>query len=331
MRPARLWLGGMLAACASSGASVPLQVAIDFSRAVGPRTSAIPTYLDDVNPGTMGPTAALHDAVFDKVHDLNADMVRYNHWDPFSLSYPEPRPPVIVPSSNASGIPTMRLLLTDAYPAGVFNDDAHNVTTESGCKELCLQEGNCVGATWVARPLSPCNLYTSFDPKTTHPLKGCSFFQKMGNAQKNQTFWNFTEADPYVISFMEASKGHDSLISWTPLPPWLAALHARADFGTLLGQYFSRIISWYTKGGMHDEIGVFHASGHNYSWRTKKKRLSGRWAGDRAFRRAPRHWLGGRPAPPANPLRHRAVSPLLAGLAAAWPPAGHLTGRLLAA
>ena len=37
--------------------------------------------------------------------------------------------------------------------------------------------------------------------------------------------------------------------------------------GISAGEYFSRIISWYTKGGFIDELGVKHVSNHYYKWK----------------------------------------------------------------
>ena len=59
----------------------------------GVTTAAIPTYLDQVNPG-MSRASKLHDAVFARIAELGADRVRYLHWDPFPhISYPEPTAP----------------------------------------------------------------------------------------------------------------------------------------------------------------------------------------------------------------------------------------------
>ena len=37
--------------------------------------------------------------------------------------------------------------------------------------------------------------------------------------------------------------------------------------GKQAGEYFSRIISWFTKGEFTDELGVVHKGGHHYAWR----------------------------------------------------------------
>ena len=56
------------------------------------------------------------------------------------------------------------------------------------------------------------------------------------------------------------------------VPPWWfwapGADHKEfADpTGVNVGLYFSRILSWYSKGGMTDELGTYHHSGHNYTF-----------------------------------------------------------------
>jgi hypothetical protein len=145
-------------------------------------TPAIATYLDQVNP-SMAPTSAVHDAVFARVAELNASMVRYLHWDPFpAISYPAP-----------------------AAPA-------------------------CGGA-------------------------GAS--------------WNFSLIDPLVRDFMDASgcgaRPAGCVFSFSPLPAWmLDGSGPRDHSGAEAGEYFSRIVSWYTKGGFVDECGATHASSFRY-------------------------------------------------------------------
>jgi hypothetical protein len=237
------------------------EIDVDFSKLTGSASSAIPTYLDQVNPGTMAPTARTHDAVFDRIHELGADFVRYLHWDPFQLSYPEISAPVC---ANSSSAPHMQLKYTDGYATGTFTHEAINVTNEDACKAMCLLHDDCAALTWVERPYEPCNLYTSIS-KTKKSLPGCHYWLKIGGP--SHTSWDFADIDPYVVAYMNATKGHDALINFSPIPPWMATQHTEPDFGVHLGEYFSRIISWYTKGGFVDECGTRHDSGHHYEWK----------------------------------------------------------------
>ena len=121
----------------------------------------------------------MHDAVFRRIRELDAEHVRYLHWDPFALSYPLPGPPV-----------------------------------------------------------------------------------------GGKTTWDFAEIDPYVEDFMQASAGRDAVINFAPMYRWGTNSSGFLDpTGTAAGEYFSRIVSWYTQGGFVDELGARHTSNHSYEWK----------------------------------------------------------------
>ena len=85
---------------------------------------------------------------------------------------------------------------------------------------------------------------------------------------KGKTSWDFSQIDPLVEDFMEASAGHDSVINFSPMFSWgVNATGFDDPTGTVAGEYFSRIISWYTKGGFVDELGVKHVSNYSYAWK----------------------------------------------------------------
>jgi hypothetical protein len=138
----------------------------------------------------MAPGTAIRDAVFARVAELNASLVRYLHWDPFpALSYPAPTPPRLLPGG-------------------------------AGC----------------------------------------------------ETSWNFSLLDPMVTAFMEASgcgeKEEGCVFNFSLLPAWLLDGNGPRDHtGAEAGDYFSRIVSWYTKGGFVDECGANHSSTHAFEWK----------------------------------------------------------------
>lgn len=99
------------------------------------------------------------------------------------------------------------------------------------------------------------------------------------------TYWDFTYLDSTMAAFMEATKGHASVINFSTTPAWLWKTAKPVAYpddayglcwdynqGTELRDttmkeltgYFSRLFSWYTKGGFTDELGVYHKSGHHY-------------------------------------------------------------------
>jgi hypothetical protein len=102
---------------------------------------------------------------------------------------------------------------------------------------------------------------------------------------KDQTFWDFTYADPSMADIMKAQEGHSVVINFSTTPVWMwkttkpVVVDDDADLvnwvynqGTELrdptckevADYFARLLSWYTKGGFTDELGKYHKSGHNY-------------------------------------------------------------------
>jgi len=58
------------------------------------------------------------------------------------------------------------------------------------------------------------------------------------------------------------------VINFAPVGAFLTNKTGYIDpTGVAAGEYFSRIISWYTKGGFVDELGVKHVSNHSYDWK----------------------------------------------------------------
>ena len=102
---------------------------------------------------------------------------------------------------------------------------------------------------------------------------------------KDKTFWNFTYLDSTMQAFMEATKGHPVVINFSTTPAWMWKTNSAVTYpenpyqtcwdynqGTQLRDttmkeltgYYTRLFSWYSKGGFTDEAGQFHKSGHYY-------------------------------------------------------------------
>ena len=100
-----------------------------------------------------------------------------------------------------------------------------------------------------------------------------------------QTSWDFSLIDPITIDFLEATKGHPSVLNFSTTPQWMwvtpkpVAYPANPDepvwnytqgtelrdpSGQELAAYYARLVSWYTLGGFVDEYGKRHESGHHY-------------------------------------------------------------------
>jgi hypothetical protein len=102
---------------------------------------------------------------------------------------------------------------------------------------------------------------------------------------EGKTFWDFSEMDPIVVDFLEATKGHNIVLNLATIPEWMYKTPKPVAYpsdpseeapnysqGTEIryasmkevAGYFARLASWYTQGGFKDEYGQWHASGHHY-------------------------------------------------------------------
>lgn len=101
----------------------------------------------------------------------------------------------------------------------------------------------------------------------------------------HHTFWDFSHIDPMLDDFMQATAGHSVILNFSTIPQWMYRTDkpvtvpedpTQVDWdyeqGTELrdpsmkevSEYYARLLSWYTQGGFHDELGQWHASGHRY-------------------------------------------------------------------
>ncbi len=100
-----------------------------------------------------------------------------------------------------------------------------------------------------------------------------------------QTFWDFSQIDPMLDDFMQATAGHSVILNFSTIPQWMyrtdkpitypqdpRQVDWKYEQGTELrdpsmkevADYYARLLSWYTQGGFRDEFGQWHASGHHY-------------------------------------------------------------------
>ncbi len=102
---------------------------------------------------------------------------------------------------------------------------------------------------------------------------------------EDSTFWDFSHIDPVMEDLMKATEGHTVIINFSTIPDWMFKTHKLVDYpedpdqvfwgynqGTELRDttlkeltdYYTRLFSWYTKGGFTDELGRYHHSGFHY-------------------------------------------------------------------
>jgi hypothetical protein len=100
------------------------------------------------------------------------------------------------------------------------------------------------------------------------------------------TSWDFSLIDPMTIDFFNATQGHSVILNFSTIPQWMFKTEKpvpypadpnKVDWGyggvgfelrdstmAELTGYYTRLISWYTKGGFTDELGKYHKSGYHY-------------------------------------------------------------------
>ena len=108
----------------------------------------------------------------------------------------------------------------------------------------------------------------------------------------SSTSWDFSLIDPMTKDFMAATSGHSTVMNFSTIPAWMFKTSQPVKYpsdpnqddptrdaqnytqGTELrdpsmkelGDYYARIVSWYTRGGFTDENGKMHTSGYHYSF-----------------------------------------------------------------
>lgn len=104
---------------------------------------------------------------------------------------------------------------------------------------------------------------------------------------KEKTSWDFSKIDPVTLDFLNATAGHSTVMNFSTIPSWMFKIDKPVDYpkdpmqvfwnytqgtelvdpsGKELGDYFARLVSWYTQGGFTDENGKLHSSGYHYKF-----------------------------------------------------------------
>lgn len=104
---------------------------------------------------------------------------------------------------------------------------------------------------------------------------------------KEKTFWDFQYIDPTAQDFLAATEGHSTVMNFSTIPAWMFKTDKPVEYpsdpnqvfwhytqgtelvdpsGKQVGDYFARLVSWYTKGGFTDENGKVHTSGYHYTF-----------------------------------------------------------------
>jgi hypothetical protein len=165
-----------------------------------------------------------------------------------------------------------------------LNHSCHSASTKATIEHSCLGRQSCAVSTvdLSDNRLESCG--GSSTPRRLTVQARCS------NHSKQHTYWNFTLLDQQMLDYWDAVGGQDSpqIPNFSTPPTWLydnaswgynsvctsantckyrgyekGSAPASAHGGlSALGDYYGRLLAWYTRGGFHDEYGEFHASGH---------------------------------------------------------------------
>ena len=124
--------------------------------------------------------------------------------------------------------------------------------------------------------------YVRYVPWLPYPKLGVAELEPPADGK---TSWDFSVIDPMMEDFMNAQTGHSVIINFSTIPQWMFKTEKRVAYpsdpdqvtwdyekGTEfrdpslkeVGDYYARLVSWYTQGGFTDEYGKRHDSNHHY-------------------------------------------------------------------
>lgn len=124
--------------------------------------------------------------------------------------------------------------------------------------------------------------YVRYVPWLPYPKQAVAELEPPSEAR---TSWDFSHIDPTLDDFMKATEGHSVVLNFSTIPAWMWKTAEPVKYpadpnevfwnytqGTEMrdptfkeaADYFVRLLSWYTKGGLTDEYGKWHESGHHY-------------------------------------------------------------------
>jgi len=125
--------------------------------------------------------------------------------------------------------------------------------------------------------------YVRYVPWLPYPKLGVA---ELEPPKDGKTSWDFSLIDPMTEDFMNATAGHSVIINFSTIPQWMFKTDKPVTYPAdpdqvfwdyeqgkefrdaslkEVGDYYARLVSWYTQGGFTDEYGKRHDSGHHYN------------------------------------------------------------------
>lgn len=126
--------------------------------------------------------------------------------------------------------------------------------------------------------------YVRYVPWLPYPRLGVA---ELEAPTPQKTSWDFSVIDPMTKEFMDATAGHPTVMNFSTIPQWMfktdkpiaypadpnqvswdyeQGTELRDPSMKELGDYYNRLVSWYTNGGFTDENGARHESGLHYKF-----------------------------------------------------------------
>eukprot|EP00117_Sycon_ciliatum_P012977 scpid82919/ scgid13829/ Beta-galactosidase 9 len=248
-----------------------------------------------VNP-LLRRDSPVHDAMFNSLAELKADFVRYVPWKSYpKLAVTELEPPSGTAECRfitgtketnefvhiACGIGQISKVDFASFgnPTGFCGNlsvgKCHAEDTLEFVKKQCIGLESCS---------FPVNTKTFGDP-CPGTIKGFAM-QVQCKPPMNHTYYDFDLINQMLEDFMNATSNHSVIINFSTIPEWMYKDKDRVKYpddpnqiapyslGTELvdptakqvGDYYGRLVSWYTQGGFVDEYGVERRSPYHYDF-----------------------------------------------------------------
>ncbi|CAF3904950.1 unnamed protein product [Rotaria sordida] len=255
----------------------------------------IPTLQVVANPLLARQFSPIYKQIFANLKQLNAEYARYAAWFPYpKLAVAElDLPPGLYQCGNVGE--NFSISLSCEQNGGVISkvDFASYGTSSGACGQM--KQGTCHAANSSEIVQRVCIGQKTCNVPATNNLFGDPCFgtvkrlliQIQCDPPQNNTYYNFTYLDTMLEDYLDATDGHSRVISFCTQPTWLFKQdtpHIYPDNASLtdwgypvgtelvddtmqaLGDYYGRLLAWYTRGGFTDEYGRKHISNYEYNW-----------------------------------------------------------------
>ena len=249
-------------------------------------------------------SSPIHDAVWAALADLGADLVRLQLWLPFPgmavAALEPPSPPGKACGFRAGDSPVFSSVELDcgAGSSIVAVDFAVYGESSGACGELaagaCAAPGARAAVEAACLGLQSCTVdgsaaFMGGAAPCASPTTAVQVSCGGAGANRSRTSWDFSRMDEMVDDFLNATRGHPNVVDFSTPPQWLystAGAGGRVAYpddpeattwtyeqgGSLrdpsadeIGDFYGRVLAWYTDGGFVDEAGEARESGHFYN------------------------------------------------------------------